>query len=613
MCGIVGYYGSKDQVLDTLLSGLKRLEYRGYDSSGVAIIDENKSVYSQKQMGKIINLELALNNDKLPNFGTVGIAHTRWATHGVPSDRNAHPHHSTNGKIWLVHNGIIENYKVLKTELQNKGYTFYSETDSEIVANLVEDNYNGDLKEAVLKSLARITGAYAIVVITDQEPDRIIGAKKGSPLVLGIGKNEWILASDVSAIIARTRDVVYMEDNEIVDITNGGYTIQNFDNEDLEKTIETIEWSLEDASKEGFDFFMEKEVVEQSTNIQDSYRGRLVKEDATIRFGGLIDVMDRLQEIDKVIILGMGSAFFAASLGELFFEELAGIGAKAEMSAEFRYKNNVIDEKTWVIAVSQSGETADTIAAIEEAKRKGALVTGIVNAVGSTISRITDAGVYNHNGPEISVASTKATTSQYLILLMHAILLGRINNLSYANASELINEIAKLPEYFTEVINNRQEIKKLAQKYLESKHFCFLGRKYNFPLAREGALKLKEISYVHAESFSGGELKHGPIALIDEDFPTVALLPQDSVYDKMLSNVEEIIARKGKIIAIATKGDQEIEKIANDVFFVPKSPSEEIQAIINIIPMQLLAYYFSSLKGLDVDKPRNLAKSVTVE
>lgn len=613
MCGIVGFYGEKESILDTLLSGLKRLEYRGYDSSGVAIITEDKKIYTKKAIGRISNLENTIIESVLPQFDSVGIAHTRWATHGVPTEVNAHPHRSSDNKIWVVHNGIIENYQQLKDKLISDGHTFESQTDTEVVAKLIGSFYKDDLKQAVLLALGHLEGAYALAIVSSDEPGRLIGAKKGSPLVLGIAKDEFILASDISAIISKTRDVIYLEDNELVDIKSGEYEITNLENQVLLKNLETVDWDEEAASKEGFDSFLAKEISEQAKVIIDSFRGRLVEKEANIRFGGLIDVIDKLRDIEKVVIVGIGSSYFAAELGALYFEKLAGISATAEMSPEFRYKDSHIDKKTWVIALSQSGETADTIGAINEAKQKGALVTGIVNVVGSTISRITDSGVYNHIGPEMSVASTKAISSQYLILLMHAILLGRTRNLGFSESLELIQDIQKLPEYFKNALQSWEQISVVAKKYNQATNFIYLGRRYNFPVAKEGAIKLKELSYIHAEAFSGGELKHGPIAMIDQNLPTIAICTADSLYAKQISSVAEIKARKGPVIALVNSFDTQLIEIVDDQIIVPKAETEEIQAMINNIFLQIFAYEITKNKGFDLDKPRNLAKSVTVE
>ena len=613
MCGIVGYYGKDKKVLNTLISGLKRLEYRGYDSAGVAAMTQAGEIFFAKEAGKVVNLEKLIQSQTVPELKGIGIAHTRWATHGVPSRENSHPHHSDDNRIFLIHNGIIENYQELKDELIDEGINFYSQTDTEVVANLIQKYYQKDLKEAVLKALSRVVGAYALLIISKDEPDRMIAAKKGSPLVMGIGQDEYLFGSDVSPIISKTKDVIYLEDGELVDLKDGNYEIVNLENQNINKNIQTVDWDEEAASKEGFEHFLLKEISEQPKVIQDSIRGRLVIDEGNIKFGGLIDVTEKVKKIRKVVILGIGTAFYAAKLGELYFESLAGVAAKAEMSPEFRYNDSAIDKHTWVIAISQSGETADTIAAIQEAKRKGALVTGIVNTVGSTIARITDAGVYNHIGPEISVASTKAFTSQVVLLLMHAILLGRQKNLGYTDGIELIKAIQELPEMINKVLEQAENIKQIANKYVKYENMVYVGRKYNYPIALEGALKLKEISYIHAEGLSGGEFKHGFIALIDEKMPTIAIATQDSIYEKMVSNIQEIRARSGKMITIATRGDKNIQDFSDDVIFVPNSSREEIQPLINNIALQIFAYYCSTLKGLDVDKPRNLAKSVTVE
>jgi glucosamine--fructose-6-phosphate aminotransferase (isomerizing) len=613
MCGIVGYYGKNTDVLDILLSGLKRLEYRGYDSAGIAALTTEGEVFITKESGKIVNLEKAINSQEIPKLKGLGIGHTRWATHGIPSRENSHPHFSNDENIYLIHNGIIENYHILKEELVSEGFSFYSQTDTEVVANLIQKYYKNDLREAVLKALSRITGAYALLIFAKSEPDRLIAAKKGSPLVLGLNENEFIFGSDVSPVISYTREVVYLEDGEIVDINNGEYKILNLANTQIQKQSQIVDWDEEMANKGGYEHFLLKEIMEQPKVIQDSIRGRLLPETAEIKFGGLIDVTEKLKHIERVVLLGVGTSYYSSRLGELYFESIAGVTTKAEMTPEFRYNDTVIDEKTWVIAISQSGETADTIAAIEEAKRKGALVTGIVNSVGSTISRITKAGVYNHIGPEISVASTKAFTSQSVLLLMHAILLGRMRKLGYSDGYELIKSIQELPDLIAETLKQEDKIKTLAEKYSKYNNFVYVGRKFNHPVALEGALKIKEISYIHAEGISAGEFKHGFIALIDENMPTLALVTKDSVYEKTVSNVQEIIARKGKILAVATEGDELIKNLVEDVIYVPATSREELQPLINNIVMQLFAYHSAVLRKVDVDKPRNLAKSVTVE
>jgi glucosamine--fructose-6-phosphate aminotransferase (isomerizing) len=608
MCGIVAYNGTSDQLLNTLVNGLKRLEYRGYDSAGVSLIAD-KSIYSKKAAGKVSMLEEAISKQTPHNVGHVGIAHTRWATHGPATVHNAHPHSSADGKIWLVHNGIIENYQELKDELTAKGIEFQSETDTEVVAKLVGDLYDGDLQKAVLDAAARLQGAFALCVMSEDEPERLIGVKMASPLVVGIGDNEVIIASDVSAIIDRTKQVIYLEDGELIDIQEGSYTVCDFEGALRDKQIDKVEWDVEAATKAGFDHFLLKEIMEQPTAVRESIRGRIIKDAAEVKFGGLIDVQERLSGINRVVLLGIGTSYYAAKLGELYFNALAGVPATAVMSPEYRYTSNPIDEHTWLIAISQSGETADTLAAIEEAKRRGALVTGIVNVVGSTVARTTDAGVYNHIGPEISVASTKAFTSQSLLLLMHAILLGRRHGLDFSQASEILTAIEKLPKNIEKLLEQHDAIEKVALTLKKNRNLLYIGRQYNYPIALEGALKIKELAYVHAEGLSGGELKHGFIALIDDDMPTIALATDDTVTDKMLANIAEVRARNGKIIGIANRA----HKVFDETIIVPDVGSAFLQPLVNSVALQLLAYYSAKHRGLNIDQPRNLAKSVTVE
>ncbi len=613
MCGIVGFYSPESDLSSELILSLKKLEYRGYDSSGIAILTGGE-IYCKKAVGKVVELENVVKSSKAYSKpAKLGIAHTRWATHGLPTEQNAHPHHSFDGKIWLVHNGIIENYRQLKEELEKEGVQFYSQTDTEIIANLIAVNYSGDLKHAVLEALKRVIGAYAILVFSSDEPDRMVAIKNGSPLILGIGDGELILASDVSALIHKTREVIYLENNELVDVFQGRYEISIDDKLSQIKKTEYIDWQESAANKNGYKHFLIKEIMEQPKVIEDSIRGRILDNNMGVKFGGLDQIKDSLQAVDKVLIIGIGTSYYAAKLGQMYFEELLGIEASCELSSEFRYKNTKIDSKTWVIVLSQSGETADTIAALEEAKSRGAIVTGIVNTVGSSISRLTDAGVYNHIGPEISVASTKAFTSQVVLLLMHAIYLANIKDLKTSDTNKILADIAKLPEQIQSLLNNNEKIESIAKKYYNYRDFMYIGRRFNYPVALEGALKLKEISYIHAEGLSGGELKHGFIALIDKDFPTLALAPKDSGFEKMVSNIEEIKARSGPVVAITTEDGTEIEKVVDDVIYVPKSDSTVLQPIINNIAQQLFAYYCADLKGGDVDKPRNLAKSVTVE
>lgn len=608
MCGIVGYIGKKDS-LPVLIDGLKRLEYRGYDSAGIAIRTDS-DIFVTKAVGKIKELESKLDGNTI--HGVVGIAHTRWATHGGPTEQNAHPHSDASGNIWLVHNGIIENYKELRKELEDNGITFSSETDSEVVAHLISQEYNGDLKDAVQKALRKVRGAYGIVAMHKDEPDRLIAVRYGSPLVLGVGQDDTIIASDVAAILRYTKHVIYLDDGELVDVTPDGYTIYDTDLEQVGKDIHKIEWDVAAAEKGGFDHFMLKEIFEQPDTILDTIRGRCVSEEGRPMLGGLEQVKDRLREIERIVIVACGTASYAGMIGAYMIEEYAGIPARVEFSSEFRYKKPILDEKTAVIAVSQSGETADTLAAIREAKEKGALTLGIINTVGSTIARETDAGVYNHIGPEIAVASTKAFTSQIAVLAMITVLLGRQREMSLVMGERILSELQSIPEKMKKILAQSDAIKSLAEKYKDAPNFAFLGRKYNYPLAFEGALKLKEISYIHAEGFAAGEMKHGHIALIDPTFPSFFIAPHDSVYEKNISNIEEIKSRDGAVIAIGTEGDDNLASVASDVMYIPKT-LEMLTPLLAALPLQLFAYHVSVLKGNDVDQPRNLAKSVTVE
>jgi len=614
MCGIVGYFG-KNEALPILIDGLKRLEYRGYDSSGVALLNQTE-VSCYKAVGKIVELEKKIN-DKSPQppllkGAMIGIAHTRWATHGVPSEQNAHPHSDCSGKIWLVHNGIIENYQQIKKHLIEKGHIFKSETDTEALAHLIEDLYDGDLTEAVKKALKVITGTYGIVVFHADEPNKIIAAKKGSPLVVGLGENETIIASDVSAIMRYTKQAIYLDDGEMVEIDANGPRIFDSFNTEITKDISEIEWDINQAEKGGYPHFLIKEIFEQPETVMNSVRGRLVLEEGMAKLGGLDAVADKIRNIDRIIIVACGTARCAALVGEYMLEEYAGIPTEVDYAHEFRYKKQILNDKTAVIVMSQSGETADTLAAVKEAKEKGVLTLGIVNTVGSSIARETDAGIYNHVGPEISVASTKAFTSQISILSLLTLFMGRQRDMSLVTGQRIVNEIQALPDKIRKILEANEQIKQIAEKYSQATSFAFLGRKYNHPLAFEGAIKLKELSYIHAEGFAAGEMKHGPIAMIDENFPSFYFVPEDSVYEKNVSNMQEIKARGGKIIAIATEGDEKIKEIADDVIYIPKT-LEMLTPILSAVPAQLFAYHMAVLKGLDVDKPRNLAKSVTVE
>lgn len=608
MCGIVGYIGNKD-VKNTLLEGLKRLEYRGYDSAGIATLSKNKIVI-EKAVGKIENLEKKIAHN---NKAKLGICHTRWATHGEPTENNAHPHKSCQGNIALVHNGIIENYNEIKEELKKSGHKFKSETDTEVLVHLIESFYNGNLLSAVYAALKKVRGAYGIAVISENEPNRIIAARMGSPLILGVGDNENFVASDVSAFLGHTNQVVYLNDGEIVDISKDSFEIFDMLNQKIEGKICNVEWSLEEAEKGGYDHFMLKEIMEQPKVIEDSIRGRINLNDGDAILGGLSDVYEKLKKIDRIIIIACGTARYAGLIGEYMLEEYAGIPVEVEYASEFRYRNPVINKNTAVIAISQSGETVDTLAAIREAKKKGALTLGIVNVVGSTIARETDAGVYNHAGPEIAVASTKAFTSQVTVLVLLTVLLGRQRRMSQKEGKEILNELKSLPQKMKRILKKAEYYQKIAIKYKDYQNFLFLGRKYNFPLAEEGALKLKEISYINAIGYASGEMKHGPIALIDENFPTFAIATRDSVYEKVISNIEEVKARNGKVIALTTEGlKEELKKISDDIIEIPET-LEIFNPLLAVIPLQLFAYYVAVARGLDVDKPRNLAKSVTVE
>lgn len=607
MCGIIGYIG-KNQAYPILIDGLKRLEYRGYDSAGFVIL--NDLIEAEKSVGKISLLEQKVNGREIK--GRLGIAHTRWATHGCPTMENAHPHSDCSGKIWLAHNGIIENYKSLKDYLGKKGHKFKSETDSEVVAHLLEELYEGDITKAVIKAKELLKGAYGLAVIHQNEPDKIVAAKLGSPLVIGLGVDENIVASDVSAIIRYTKQVIYLNDGEVAEIKENNIEIYNTQSQKVEKDIQKIEWDIEQAEKNGFDHFMLKEIFEQPETIESAIRGRLIVKDGKARLGGLNSVAEKLRNIKKIFIIACGTAHYAGKIGEYMLEEYAGIPTEVDFASEFRYRKTPIKDDTAVIVISQSGETADTLAAVREAKEKNALTLGIVNVVGSTIARETEAGVYNHSGPEIAVASTKAFVSQLAVLALITVMLGRQREMSVATGKRIGEEILLLPEKIKKILEQSEAIKKIVEKYLHYENFAFLGRKYNHPVAFEGALKLKELSYVHAEGFASGEMKHGPIAIIDADFPSIFIAPEDSVFEKNFSNIAEIKARNGKVIAVTTEGNKKLNGLADDIIFIPKT-LEMLTPILSTIPLQLFAYYFAILRGKDVDKPRNLAKSVTVE
>lgn len=608
MCGIVGYIG-KNQAIPILIEGLKRLEYRGYDSAGLAVISKKK-LFIQKQVGKVKELEKAVEKNSIDS--TIGIAHTRWATHGEPSDLNAHPHTDCKERIAVVHNGIIENYRALREFLGSKGHKFRTETDTEVIAHLIEEYYNGSLLEAVRIALSEVEGTYGIAVLSLDNPKCLIVARNGSPLVIGNGINEYMVASDVSAVIRHTNQVVYLEDGEIAEITDKGFSITTLEAEEIEPKIEEVSMSLDMIEKGGYPHFMLKEIFEQPQTLRNTIRGRLNYADGTSRLDGLDSYKQELFDVKRIIFIGCGTAWHAGLIGEYMIEDIAGIPVEVEYASEFRYRNPVIDENTILFAISQSGETADTLAAMREAKRRGGSVLGICNVVGSSIARKSDAGVYIHAGPEIGVASTKAFTSQIMAIGLIALLLGRIKNVSIERGREIVNAISRIPDQVKDILDVDSEIKKIAKEFEDDNNFIFLGRGLNYPVALEGALKLKEISYIHAEGYPAAEMKHGPIALIDKNMPVVFIAIKDSVYEKVLNNIEEVKARKGKIIAIATEGDTRITKLVDHVIYIPETAGF-LTPILTVIPLQLLAYHIAVLRGLDVDKPRNLAKSVTVE
>ena len=611
MCGIVAYVGGR-QAYPVILKGLKRLEYRGYDSSGVALLEEELSVYKKK--GKVAALEESLVGQALQ--ARIGIGHTRWATHGEPSDRNAHPHLSASGKLAMIHNGIIENYAQLKQELQKKGYVFHSDTDTEVLLNFIDDireNNHCSVEEAVRIALKRVVGAYVIVILDRDHPDTLIAARKGSPLVIGIGKGEHFLASDASPIIEYTKEVVYINDYELAIIRPDELILKNLGNETITPYVQKLDLELAAIEKGGFDHFMIKEIFEQPHTIFDCLRGRLELEQGRIRMKGVEEHMEKLMKADRIIMVACGTSWHAGLVAEYLFEELCRIPVEVEYASEFRYRNPVIRPGDVIIAISQSGETADTLVAIERAKEQGALIFGVLNVVGSSIARASHAGAYTHAGPEIGVASTKAFTAQLAVLTMMAIKLGmEKGTIDPVRSRQLLNELADIPEKVGQLLEHTEDIKRIALKYAQARDFLYLGRGYNFPVALEGALKLKEISYIHAEGYPAAEMKHGPIALVDEQLPVVFIATRDAYHEKIISNIQEIKARRGKVIAVVSEGDTVIPQMADDVIFVPAA-DEVVAPLLSVIPMQLLAYHIGVELGLDVDKPRNLAKSVTVE
>lgn len=608
MCGIVGYIG-KQRDIRVGLAALKRLEYRGYDSAGLAVFDsEQNRVLCVKTIGKIDALEKELANSGLQLNGNPALFHTRWATHGGVTQANAHPHQDCGGNIWLVHNGIIENHKELREILEREGHKFLSETDTEVAAHLIEKFFEGNLEEAVRKAVRLIRGAYALAVISRDDPQKLIAARLSSPLIIGIAEHDgYIVASDPTAVALYAKQIVHLEDNEIAVINHRDFYILK------EKKPETLEMAAQDIQKGDYPHFMLKEIMEQPEALENSLKGRLIASEGLAKLGGLQNVADQLLKIRRLRVVACGTAYHAAMVGKYMLEEYAGIPTEVDIASEFRYRKPIIEENSALLCISQSGETADTLAALQEAKRRGILTLGIVNSVGSSIVRETDAGVYNHIGAEIGVASTKSFLSQLAILALLTLSLGRQRSLSLVKGQRIAGDLQALPALVANILKKSDEIKTLAEKYSKYNNFIFLGRKYNYPVALEGALKLKEVAYyIHAEGYPGGEMKHGPLALTDENLPFVFIVPSDSVYEKMISNIEEVKARGGKTIAVATEGNEKIKELVDDVIYIPKT-SEMLTPILSTVPLQLFAYHMGVLRGCDVDKPRNLAKSVTVE
>lgn len=613
MCGIVAYIGNKE-AYPILLKGLQRLEYRGYDSAGIALI-QNESLNIYKCAGKVA--DLARFCESSDTSGTIGMGHTRWATHGEPNNTNAHPHVSESSYLSIIHNGIIENYASLKKELTERGYTFHTDTDTEVLVYLIEDiktHEKVSLEEAVRIALNEVVGAYAIVILAKDDPDKLIAARKSSPLVVGIGKDEFFIASDATPIVEHTRNVVYINDEEIAVVTRGGdLSIKTIRNQIKTPYIQELELKLEMLEKGGYEHFMLKEIFEQPNSVKDSLRGRLMPFQNLVALGGIKEFEQKLVNADRIIIVACGTSWHAGLVGEYLFEDLARIPVEVEYASEFRYRNPIINEKDLIIAISQSGETADTIAAIELGKAKGATIFGICNVVGSTISRITDAGIYTHAGPEIGVASTKAFTAQLTVLSLMALHVAyKKGTIAESRYQILVNELAKIPEKIEKTLKTDAQVKYIAEIFKSTSNFLYLGRGYNFPVALEGALKLKEISYIHAEGYPAAEMKHGPIALIDEEMPVVVMATNKSAYDKIISNIQEVKARRGRLITIVTEGDKEIQDLAEFVIEIPET-EEPFAPMLTVIPLQLLSYHIAVLRGCNVDQPRNLAKSVTVE
>ena len=610
MCGIVGYIGNNN-CIPILLQGLKRLEYRGYDSAGIGIINREQPIII-KNKGKVSLLEEKVN--ELSLISNIGIGHTRWATHGIPNEQNAHPHTNSSNTLFIIHNGIIENFQSLKNSLISLGYKFESDTDSEVFAHLIDSflNKGNDLSKSVQMALNEVNGTYGLAVIYSKEPDKIVAARKGSPLVIGIGNEENFIASDVSPLLAYTKNVIYLDDGEFAEVYKDKYFVKTIADENIEKEIHEIKMSLDEIDKSGYSHFMLKEIMEQPDSVHNSMRGRLIIEEGRAKLGGLDDVIDRLVNSKRILISACGTSWHAALVGEYMLEQYARIPVEVEYASELRYRNPVLSGEDSIFFISQSGETADTLAALREAKSKGALALGICNVVGSTIARESMSGVYIHAGPEIGVASTKAFTSQLVVLALVTLLISRRKGLKKSEGNKIVKNLIDLPDKIKQILKLNKEIERLAEEFKDAKNFLYLGRGYNFPVALEGALKLKEISYIHAEGYPAAEMKHGPIALIDEDMPVVFVAPKDSTYEKILSNIQEVRARGGRIIAVADMEDGEIDELVDYSIKIPRT-IEMLTPILTSIPLQLLAYHIAVKKGLDVDQPRNLAKSVTVE
>jgi len=610
MCGIIGYIGEQN-CIPILINGLKRLEYRGYDSAGLGFLSDGK-IHVIKSKGKVSLLEEKMNSHVF--ISNLGIGHTRWATHGIPNEINAHPHFNSSHNLLIIHNGIIENYQTLKTSLKNMGYRFISETDSEVIVHLIDSfiKKGNSLLKSVRLALSEVEGTYGLAVIYEKEPDKIIAARKGSPLVLGIGEGENFIASDVSAILAHTKQVVYLEDGEIVEVYKDKFITRTIHDEEIQKEVHEINLSLDEIDKGGYSHFMLKEIMEQPESVTNSMRGRLLLDDGNARLGGLNSVLERLTNCKRIIISACGTSWHAGLAGEYMFEQYAHIPTEVEYASEFRYRSPIIYPDDAIFFISQSGETADTLAAMKEAKTKGALALGICNVVGSSIARESMSGVYTHAGPEIGVASTKAFTSQLVVLALITLLLARKKGMKLDEGKCIAEHLNQIPQKISKILELNDQIEFIASEFQDAKNFLYLGRGFNFPVALEGALKLKEISYIHAEGYPAAEMKHGPIALIDENMPAVFIAPKDSTYDKIISNIQEVKARRGRIIAIASESDTEIDHLVDYTIKIPDTTSM-LMPLLTVIPLQLLAYHIAVKKGLNVDQPRNLAKSVTVE